>query len=111
MKTADGSPRRAARVSISYVGFLTAPSAWSTTTRISLIAVLSLLPGCSDELLGGEEVGQRLGARALLVLDDLARLARRTRGGVLHLRPRHGQPHVAGVDPEVGQRQRLEGLL
>src|SRR6188472_800392 len=108
MKTAAGSPRRAARVSISYVGFLTAPSAWSTSTRISLMS--SQLPA-SDELLGGEEVGERLRARALLVLDDLACFARRPGGGLRHLGPRHGEAHVAGIDPEVGQRQRLEGLL
>src|SRR6478736_2409198 len=76
MKTAEGSPSRLARVRSSYVGFLTAPSTWSTTTRTSDIR------RSSDELLGREELGQRLGARAVLVLDDLAGGARRAGRGV-----------------------------
>src|SRR5205809_443179 len=70
MNTADGSPRRAASVSISYVGFLTAPSAWSTSTRISLMS--SLLPtDGSDELLGSEEVGVALDAHLVTLCLDL----------------------------------------
>src|SRR3954447_4842556 len=110
MNTADGSPSRLAMVSSSYVGLRTAPSTWSTRTRISLMSLQSFSLA-SDELLGGEELDQRSGARAVLVGDDLAGGARRTGLGVLHRRPRATEPDLAGVDAEVAQRHRLQRLL
>src|SRR6478609_4968509 len=105
MKTAEGSPSRFAMVRSSYVGFLTAPSTWSMTTRTSDIS------RSSDELLRGEEVGERLGARAVLVLDDLAGGARRAGRGLDDLGPRGVRADLTGVDTQVAQRPGLEGLL
>src|SRR5213080_972886 len=105
MKTAEGSPSRLAMVRSSYVGFLTAPSTWSTTTRTSDIR------RSSDELLGSEELGQRLGARTVLVLDDLAGGARRAGRGVDDLGPRGARADLTRVDTQVAQRPGLERLL
>src|SRR4029078_11661098 len=83
MKTADGSPSRRAMVSSSWVGLRTAPSTWSTRTRISLMLVVSSVCDTSggrlrsDELLRSQEPDQRLGAAAVVVGHDLAGGARR----------------------------------
>src|SRR4051812_22702566 len=106
MNTADGSPSRAAIVSSSRGGLRTAPSTWSTRTRTS-----DMVQRSSDELLGGEELGERLGARAVLVLDDLAGGAGRAGRGLLDRAPRHRQADLVGVHPEVGQRPGLQRLL
>src|SRR5512139_3962217 len=108
MNTADGSPRRRAIVRSSLVVLRTAPSTWSTRTRISL---MSATGPSSDELLRSEELGQRCGARAVLVGDDLALRPRRPGGGVLHLRPRRGEADLRAVDAQVGQRPGLDRLL
>src|SRR6478609_5004738 len=106
MKTADGSPRRLAIARSSYVGLRTAPSTWSMRTRTSDMGRRS-----SDELLRGEELGQRRGARAVLVRDDLAGHARRAGGGVLDRGPRGVEADLARVDPDVAERPGLERLL
>src|SRR3954451_12860195 len=106
MKTAEGSPRRLAIARSSYVGLRTAPSTWSMRTRTSDMGRRS-----SDELLRGEELDQRRGARSVLVLDDLAGGARRAGRGVLDRGPRGVQADLAGVDADVGERPRLERLL
>src|SRR4029079_19527264 len=117
MNTADGSPNRRAMVSSSWVGLRTAPSTWSTRTRISLMLVVSSV--CdqswgrprSDELLRGKEPDQRLGAAAALVCHDLAGGARRTGLGALDPGPRLLEADLAGVDPDVGELQGLQWLL
>src|SRR3954453_648116 len=104
MKTAEGSPSRRAIVRSSYVGFLTAPSTWSMTTRTSDIS------RSSDELLGSEELGQRRGARTVLVLGDLAGGARGAGRGLHDLGPRGTRPDLGRVDTQVAQRPGLERL-
>src|SRR4051795_7726327 len=106
MKTADGSPRRLAIARSSYVGLRTAPSTWSMRTRTS-----DMGRGSSDELLRGEELDQRRGARAVLVLDDLAGGARRAGGRVLDGGPGRVEPDLARVDAQVAERPGLERLL
>src|SRR6478736_3604261 len=97
-------------VSSSFVVLRTVPSTWSTRTRISLMSQTPFRSG-SDELLGGEELGQRGGAGAVLVGDDLAGRPRRTLGGLLDLRPGHRQPDLLRLDTQVGQRVGLQRLL
>src|SRR6478735_1823546 len=106
MKTAEGSPRRLAIARSSYVGLRTAPSTLSMRTRTSDMGRRS-----SDELLRGEELDQRRGARAVLVLDDLAGGARRAGGGLVDRGPRGVEADLAGVDTDVAERPGLERHL
>src|SRR5665647_2614618 len=120
MKTADGSPRRRAIVSISRVVFRTVPSTWSTRTRTSAmrysyfcsgdqpVRVINLVG--SDELVGGQELC-KLGATVTLIGDDLALRTWRTLGEGLDLGPGRAHAHRAGVEAQVGQRPRLDRLL
>src|SRR5699024_2618380 len=111
MKTADGSPRRRAIVSISAAGFFTSPFAWSTRTRTSAMSVLlRVWSRRSDELLGGEELGE-LGAAIALVGDDGALLARGALGRRLDRGPGIGEADLPGVDAEVGEAPLLDRLL
>src|SRR5688572_7863104 len=87
-------------------GFDALPSGASIRTRTSLMGLDSF----SDELLGGEELGE-LGAAVSLVGDDLAGRARWTRLERVDLRPRVVEAHVAGVDAEIAQRPGLDRLL
>ena len=64
----------------------------------------------SEELLGGQELGE-LGASVALVGDDLALGPRRPLAEGEHLRPRAGQPDLGRVHAEVGERPRLDRLL
>src|SRR6476469_1808148 len=113
MKTADGSPRRRAIVSISLVVLRTVPPTWSTRTRTSLMGSLpqTLETAGSDELLRREEVDQRRGAAAVLVGHDLARAARGPLVRALDGRPGGRQPDLLGLDAEVAQRPGLDRLL
>ena len=54
----------------------------------------------SDELLRGEELGQRGGAGPVLVGDDLAGGPRRPGAGLRDLAPRHRQADLVGAAAE-----------
>src|SRR4051812_22163072 len=98
-------------VSSSVVVLRTAPSTWSTSTRTSAMRIsLSKVGAGSDELLGGEELGE-LQTAVALVLDHLPVLARRPRRDLLDRRPGRGQPDLPGLDAEVGQTPGLHRLL
>src|SRR3954470_11595115 len=108
--TAAGSPSCLAAVSSSKVAFLTVPSTESTRTRTSAISRIPLSSRpASDELLGGEEVGD-LGAAVPFVLHDLAGFARRGVLERLDRAPRVGQADLRGVEPEVGERLDVDRL-
>src|SRR3954466_15807236 len=111
MTTADGSPRARAAVSASRVVLRTPPVASSSTrTRTSAMTV-SPLPGSgSDDLLGGEESDELLGAVAL-VWDLHALALGRAAGEVEDLARGTRQADGRGVDAQVGQRPGLHGLL
>src|SRR5437764_5145460 len=107
--TAEGSPSTRAAVSSSSVTFLTSPSTWSTRTSTSAIS-LFLLETVSDELLADQVLGD-LRAAVALVLDLLARGARRLRGRLEHTRPGVAEADLARVDTQVGDGERLDRLL
>src|SRR5581483_7101775 len=107
MNTAAGVPSSRALVSSSRVTFLTAPSAWSTSTRIS--AMTATRPFL-DELLRGEEVGELDPAAAFIGHDD-ALGARRRDGRVEHLRPGAGRADLGRLDRDRGGVQALHRLL
>src|SRR5699024_4466414 len=109
-KTADGSPRRAAAVSISAVVLRTFPSTWSTRTRTSAMVVTPSLWSGSDELAGGQELGEGLAALALIG-HDLTRSPRRTRLDALHRGPGSRQPDLTGIHSQVTQPPGLHRLL
>src|SRR3954470_21317552 len=116
--TAEGSPSARAAVSASRVVLRTPPPAGLSSTRTRTSAMgCSPLPselGCraagSDDLLGGEEADELLGAVALV--GDLHALALRGAAGeVEHLGPGVRQADGAGIQAQVGQRLRLHRLL
>ena len=103
MNTAAGSPRRRAIVSSSVVVLRTAPSRWSTSTRIWDIGAS---PGTSTAASGGSARSDELGAArnstscgaaVALVGDDLPVLARRPGGHRIarRSRPPTGPPRRA----------------
>src|SRR4051812_32511995 len=112
--TALGSPSALAAVSSSNVDFLTvaAPesdTAESTRTSTSAICLSPISSSRSDQLLGGEVVGDRSAAVALV----LHGLTSRTRRGVLvglDRGPSVGQADLAGVQTDVAERLRLDRL-
>src|SRR5882757_6286621 len=102
--TAAGSPSCFAAASNSYVTFFGAPSACSTRIRTS--AMTTPL----NNLLGGQELGERYAAAALIG-HDLALLLRQARREIDHLAGRPGQADAAGIEAEIGDRQCLYGLF
>src|SRR3954465_9380331 len=114
MTTADGSPSARAAVSASRVVLRTPPPAGLSSTRTRTSAMgMSPLPSIragSDDLLGGEEADELLGAVALV--GDLHALALgRAAGEVEHLAGGVGQADAARLDTEVGERLGLHRLL
>src|SRR6266581_6137703 len=104
--TAAGSPSSRALASISALTFLRLPSSCSTRTRIVAMPCLLELGRRLDELVRGQELDQLgRGGAVARVLDHLARLARRARGGVHHRGGGAGAADLAGVDAEVGDGQ------
>src|SRR3954464_13621760 len=112
MTTAEGSPSAPAAVSDPSVVLRTPPPAGlsSTRTRTSAMTVSPLPASGSDDLLGGQETVELLGAVA--PVGDLHALALgRAAGEVEHLGGRVREAHAAGLDADVGQRLRLDRLL
>src|SRR5579875_102865 len=115
-------PRLRASVSSSSVVLMGAPPADSASTQTLSIDIRVLLAswktagapsrrgaGNSDQLELLEEGDDALGAVAL-VGDDLARLALLGGGHVDDLLAGTGEAHLAGIEPEIGHRQLVDGL-